>query len=88
METARAPSQPSTEDSEEPAAEEGEGEKEIVKIFEEPRTYLKLKLNFSDPIVPTEENFVHRARPHDLIPQSPAPPKIPPAKDAEEDFRR
>ena len=61
------PVKPDPENPEEPPAE-GEGEKEPEQIFDESKTYVLLKLELSEPMMPTEDNFVHRALPHDLVP--------------------
>ena len=91
IETAEAPKAKIVEGEEqdqeaapEPNEEEGEKE-EIPKIFENSKTYIKLEFEISEPLVPTAENFIIQALPHDLI-----KPKITQKlqKDPEGDFRK
>jgi predicted Zn-dependent protease len=92
LETAEAPKAKPKEDEEnkEPAAEpEGEGEAQIEQVFEEPKTYIILEFELNEPIVPTAEDFVMQALPHDLIiPKAIAQAKVKPMKDPEGDFRK
>jgi len=68
---------------------ENEEVKEEPKIFEDAQTYIKLDFETSEPIVPTEDKFVHQALPHDLIlPKAVTLAKIKPVKDPEGDFRK
>jgi hypothetical protein len=71
-----------------PAAEE-ENKDETPKVFEEAKTYMIIEFEVGEPIVPTEENFVLQALPHDLIqPKAVTQAKIQPMKDPEGDFRK
>lgn len=89
LETSEAP-KPKVEEGEgdqEPAPEANEEEEkvELVKVFEDARTYIILDFEISEPHVPTAEDFVIQALPHDLVkPKVPAKPK----KDPEGDFRK
>lgn len=72
----------------EPAVEE-ENKEELPKIFEEAKTYMIIEFELSEPFMPTEENFVLQALPHDLIlPKAVTQAKIKPMKDPEGDFRK
>lgn len=75
-------------EAQQPPVEEQQPE-ESPKIFEEARTYIICQFELSEPIMPTEENFVVQAQPHDLIlPKSVTQAKVKPVKDPEGDFRR
>lgn len=66
-----------------------EDNEEPPKVFEEAETYIMCKLEINEPIIPSEEDFVHQALPHDLIePKSVAQSKIKPMKDPEGDFKK
>lgn len=93
METAekKVPEKPEGEGDEPPAEVpvEGEGEgSDPPKIFEDAKTYVLVRVNLSEPVVPLPENDIRQSIPHELIPQKPVPPKIPPAETPEEDFKR
>lgn len=77
------------EASENPAPGEENKQSEIPQVFEESKTYIMLQIELSEPIVPTDENFVVKALPHDLIlPKAVTQAKIKPVKDPEGDFRK
>jgi hypothetical protein len=95
FETAEAPKkkQPEGEAGNVPPVQEpvdGEGNKqEVHKVFEEPRTYIMIDFEISEPIVPAAEDFIIQALPHDLIqPKAVTQAKVKPQRDPEGDFRK
>jgi hypothetical protein len=94
LETAEPPKRKAEkEDGEHPPAQEladGEENKEdLQKVFEEPRTYIMIDFELSEPIVPNAEDFIVQALPHDLIlPKSVTQAKIKSVRDPEGDFRK
>lgn len=89
LETAEAKKQTSETDAANPAPTEEAKSSELLKVFEEAKTYVMLELEISEPIVPTEDKFIVQALPHDLIlPKSVTLAKVKPVKDPDGDFRK